>query len=347
MSGTAEVELRLASLDDRPGILSLFERTFGKPKSGERWRWQYDDPPSGEGIVTVALSDGQVVGCAALMRQDLNFQGDRLPAAQACDGMLHEGFRGAGRYAALASMTHSRAAEQGLVSVIGFPNLPAYPTQIRNVSYSRTLRFHYFYTRTSAPPRLGRGAGVVATPLLAVGNRLRLRVSRLRLGANLDVESGRSVPDDIDKLLRHHRMQEVVSVWKDAEYLRWRYENHPDYDYRFHVLRRGPAPLAVAVTRRVRGAVLICELVHPNKEVYEAAYLVRRVVDLEGRSASTVGFFGWDAGFYEAVLKEAGFHHVPHSPFVKIARVLKHHPLETAFRIPSNWTMVHGDTDVV
>ncbi len=345
-----EVSYREAVPGDEHGLLALFENVFGRPRSQERWHWQYAASPPGAGAVSIAVAGGEVVGCAALMRQDLNHLGERIPAAQSCDAMVREDHRGAGLFTALARANHRTVVGRGVRFVIGFPNQESFPLLMRSLGRIRILVLRHYYRRTGTRRVLGSILDRASRPVVAAPNTLGLCLARLRLGGGYEVRTSTELPDDLHELLRAHQSQQVLSVWKDPEYLRWRYEHHPEHRYAFHVLRRQGAPLALAVVRERADSAVICDLIHRERRVPETAMLLRTTVHQYGRrpTCQRVVFFGRDIGFLTAAFQEAGFREEAHSVFVmSVASLSNDDPIARFVPIPDNWSISYGDTDVV
>ena len=156
------------------------------------------------------------------------------------------------------------------------------------------------------------------------------------------------LPAAVGGLLDETRNYEVLSIWKDLQYLRWRYEQHPDHRYVFHVLRVGGVPEGIAVTRHVGDTTAICEFIHRTKDVRQAAMLLGAIVRHHTtRGMQRVEFFGHDDGFCESVFRQCMFTSSYANGFVFSGRVYGGGALEQRFIVPQNWTVVYGDADVI
>jgi hypothetical protein len=167
--------------------------------------------------------------------------------------------------------------------------------------------------------------------------------------AGATVAAVSALPEEVAGLLDEFRRHEILSVWKDLDFLRWRYQQHPEHTYDFHVLTREGKLEALVVSRQMGNSVAICELLHRSKNVAEAALLVCTVVrkHLSGQ-AQRIEFFGHDDGFFESVFARCRFRESYSASFVFGGRVFEDdHGLRQRFAFPRNWTVVYGDTDVV
>ena len=205
---------RQAEPADEKGILAVFRDVFGIARGAGRWEWQYRSTPAGSGFVGVAEDDGRIVGCLTLMRQDLNVTGTRVPAAQACDGMMEPAYRKGGHFSALGHSNDDAARAAGLEAIVGFPNQQSFPTMIRHLGHDRVLVLKHYYRRLGARRVLGAADGPFR-PLMRSRDYMALRILRMRRGERLQMDASAEVPAGADALLAALRRLQVVSVWKD------------------------------------------------------------------------------------------------------------------------------------
>ena len=340
---------RSAREDDLPAILALFRRVFGSERGEDRWRWQYDRSPGGPGVVTVATAGEEVVGCVGLMRQDINHLGTRLMAGQGCDAALADDYRGGGNFARMALANYAAGAEAGMNTVIAFPNHNSFTPALRDLAHERITVLKHHYHRLGVP-RLDRGpVRAAARQVLRSRNRVGLAILTRRMDRALLYDAVVEMPGDLDGLLRSAHNREVLSIWKDAAYLKWRYAEHPEWRYRFHVLREAGRPIALAVVREADDTAAICELLNPNRSVRECEYLIRHIVEWYAALPAfrMVEYFGADPGFLQASLAEAGFATVAHSSLVMTGRPLRETAVAPRLLREANWSVSYGDTDII
>ncbi|MCK4237323.1 MAG: hypothetical protein KAX38_09415, partial [Candidatus Krumholzibacteria bacterium] len=156
------------------------------------------------------------------------------------------------------------------------------------------------------------------------------------------------LPDGMESCLGEIRENEVLSVWKDVPYLKWRYEKHPDFDYTFHVLFARGRPEGLIVTRVHGQSIAICEVLHRTKNVSQTAFLLSHVLKyFHFSDDQSIKFYGYDSGFFDAVFSRCGFSIDTSSDLVFGGRVFGDVKLEKVFIFPHNWTVAYGDTDVI
>jgi hypothetical protein len=76
----------------------------------------------------------------------------------------------------------------------------------------------------------------VAKRFLAFPNRIKFIVENKLLNDDMSITVSSEITDDLQELLKEALNYEVLSIWKDLDYMKWRYENNPDYSYDFHII---------------------------------------------------------------------------------------------------------------
>jgi hypothetical protein len=350
MTRVQEATIRRYEAGDEEQIRPLFREVFGEVKAPPRWEWQFRGHPKGPSWISVAERDGTILGHHGLMRQHLNFNGREVVAAQECDAMIKEELRGGGFYTTLGQFNYAQASEGGMRALFLFPSRNSspgsYPLVIRRLESRRIANLHHYVKRIGFR---GATGAVVDRAQKSVAALARAATVRLRWGRQLrglTVDTSSTIPPDCDAALKQIRDYEVLAVWKDRDYLRWRYEARPDCHYDVHCLRRDGETHGLVITRAYNDSLAICEVLHRRKNIVETAFLLERVVAWARRSAlQRVEFNGYDNGFYDAAFAAAGFVVQPFSKYILIGRVLGDPDLEKSYYQPLNWSISWGDGD--
>jgi hypothetical protein len=349
MAPVQDATIRSYREGDEDQIRPFFEEVFEEPKPAARWQWQFRGHPKGLSWIAVAERGGRILGHHALMRQHLNFNGRELVAAQECDAMIREELRGGGFYTALGEFNYTQAVAGGLQALFLFPSRNSspgsYPLVIRRLLSRRVTNLHRYLKRVG----LRRVFGPFDRIRSAVAGAARAGVVTARRGRQLrglSVETSQTLPGDCDVALKQIRDYEVLAIWKDPEYLRWRYESRPDRPYLFHALKRAGETHGLVVTRPYHDTLAICEVLHRRKNVTETAFLLDQVVAHARRAGlQVVEFNGFDNGFFDGAFAAAGFDVVPFSKYILIGRVVNAPDLEPFYYNAWNWTISWGDGD--
>ncbi len=331
---------------DEESILALFNRVFDANRTMRRWRWQFIDHVQGKGWITLAEADDEIIGQYCMMRNHLNFRGREVCAGQSCDTMVRHDQRGKGWFARLAEANYTHAAGMGLKAVFGFPNRLSYPVFMRDISWRRITRLKCYYYRIGF--RKIWGALPDRVYKLLLGRYLKSKLAGLRSSLKgAAIVTTKTAPEDIEGLLEEVRSREVLSAWKDLKYLKWRYENHPEFRYTFHVLTMRGRPECLVITKHAGGRIAVCDVLHRTKNVPEAAFLLLHATLYHVAScAQVISFCGHDDGFFDSVFARCGYHARHSESFVFCGRVFSDAALEERFFDPNNWTVAYGDIDV-
>ena len=151
----------------RPALVSLLERVGTTQLTEEEFAWWFDRNPAGEGIVSLAVHDDEVVGVAAMsfFRTVLDGKVTRLaiPVNVATDAR----YRGQGVFSTLERENEAAAAEAGCPLTVTFPNARSYPIFVNRLEWvdlprlrlwARPLRLagivRYLLGRTGEPESL-------------------------------------------------------------------------------------------------------------------------------------------------------------------------------------------------
>ena len=225
----------------RASLVSLLARVGTTQLSDDEFTWWFDRNPAGEGIVSLAVDGGEVVGVAAMsfFRTRLNGVETRLaiPVNVATDGR----YRGQGVFSTLERENEEAATEAGSPLTVTFPNAKSYPIFVRRLGWIDLPRL-----RLWARPL--RASGVVRYVLGRPGEHggMRAPSADARGLHGLEVRPVERFGSDMDELGRRAAAGYGSHFSRDAEYFNWRYLDSPR-DYRCFGAYRGGELAGVAV----------------------------------------------------------------------------------------------------
>jgi predicted N-acetyltransferase YhbS len=341
---------------DEGAILELFRTVFGRSRSADHWRWQFKDNPYGGPFVSLArrIDDGAVIGSYSVMPVMLNVMGRPVPACQSVDTAVHPDHRGQRVFEQTAGDCYAWCESSGIKAVIGFPNASSYPGFLRTLDWRR-IAFPIQHTmRMEIGSLVRRATGIPLLPGLAdlfyrAGRHLGLSVRAAllrRVTGGVTFRTATALPDGYDALWDRWRSQEVLSLWKDSGYLRWRYDRNPDHRFTYFILARGDEILAQAVGVEIDGALALCELLVGGRDTLLGERLVLETcLQARARGLRAVGFLGCDAGFFEDVL--VGFGRRRSYANVFCGRSFDPGALRELLPLAASWTVTFGDGDFV
>ncbi len=346
----------------RPGderdMLALFKRVFGHERSVEHWTWQFKNNPYGGPFATLARrkTDHALVGQHVVMLYLLNVKGRAVKGCHSLDLAVHPDYRGQRIFDVTARDCFEWCASNDIQFVIAFPNAQSYPGFVRTLGWNRILFPIRYAMRVGVARQLRKALGGMSFLARAVdlvfrsARRLQLRAGHAALAAqdtrDVSVATSATVPEGHDSLWDACRSQEVLSLWKDARYLRWRYDDNPEHEFSYLYLMRDGAIVALAVVVEIDDVATICELMVREHDVRLGRLLVSHAcLRALGRGMDKVRFLGSDAGFLDDVFQ--GFERHVSFENVLVGRAFQDADLNALASIPSNWTVTLGDGDFV
>ena len=213
----------------------------------------------------------------------------------------------------------AQSVQRGMELLIAFPNSTSFSGHVR-LGWDRVGYLKQYLKRLSvksAAKRILRfGAiGAVADFFYRHALAARLRWHRYtlekRIGGKVTLELSHSVPAGYGSLWNKAKTQEVISLWKDANYLRWRYDENPDHDFTYFSLVKDEALIALCIAHVHSGEARVSELISADRQVLPARLLLNHVqVDfLARKEVQRLSFAGMDNGFFDEALND--FEKVP------------------------------------
>jgi hypothetical protein len=343
---------------DEEAVLALFRTVFGKARSLEHWRWQFKANPYGGPFVSMARreSDGLVVGSYSVMPVKLNLMGRSVLACQSVDTAVHPDHRGQRLFETTASDCYEWGASAGLKAVVGFPNASSYPGFMRTLGWRRIAFPDQHVLRLGIGAALARRTGIPVLPSLAdAGYRLQRRIGlgsqrallRRLAGEALTFRVHDRVPAAYEALWNACRSLEVLSVWKDTQYVGWRYDQNPDHRFTYFAMHRDSGDIAaLAVGVDLGGVLTLCELMVEGRNVPVGRWLATEIgLRALSRGLRAVSFLGADQGLFRDVFE--GFTHERSYANVFCGRAFDTQQLGELLPSAMNWTVTFGDGDFV
>jgi len=275
------------SADQRAALVSLLARVGTTQLSDEEFAWWFERNPAGEGIVSLAVDGGEVVGVAAMsfFRTALNGVETRLaiPVNVATDPR----YRGQGVFSTLERENEAAAAASGSPLTVTFPNGASYPIFMSRLGWTDLPRLRLW----ARPLR----AGAVARYALGRPGRrggLRAPGTEPRTARGFEVRLVERFGPELDELGRRAAASYGSHFVRDAEYFNWRYLDSPR-DYRCFGAYRAGVLAGVAVVghtfKHGVSAGFLADLVTaPDGSQATRALLSRAVAEVRGGADALV-----------------------------------------------------------
>jgi predicted N-acetyltransferase YhbS len=324
----------------RQSLVALLARVGTTQLTEEEFAWWFDRNPAGEGIVSLAVDEGEVVGVAAMSFFRTQLEGTETRLAIPVNVATDARYRGQGVFSTLQQENEDAAAASGSPLTVTFPNAKSYPIFIRRLGWIDLPRL-----RLWARPL--RAAGVVRYALGRAGERGGMRGPdpAVRSSHGLDVRAVERFGADLDALGARAAVGYGNHFSRDAAYFNWRYLDSPR-DYRCFGAYRGDELAGVAVVghtfKHGVSAGFLADLVAaPEDGTVVRALVSRAVAEVKG-GADAVVLLPPPARSHRRALVRAGF--APTS--TKLRFIGK--PLHDSARIDARanvWHFTLGDFD--
>lgn len=364
MVNSKRTRIREYTDGDEVGILELFHTVFGHKSCKEQWKWKYIENIQGKGWISLAERNNEIVAHYGMMHNNLNMVGQTIVAGQSSDTMVRKDQQGKGLFIKLALKDYEIAQQSGVSAVFGFPNRNSYPGFIRRLGWHRIATLKCYYYHLGYRKLVGRLLDKILKRFNILYHLARYYINLLKMRKDVNgiiqsfqkiiknhgktkIQATLSLPSNIDDIIMDNLRYEILSVWKDSSYLKWRYEDHPYYRYVFHTLYHDGIPEAVVVCREDDEIVYICDLIIKDKDAWRAQIMVRHLILYYMRSRTQkIEFYGHDNGFFDLIFAASGFIIDPVSPLVLCGLVFNDESLQNHYYYPDSWTITYGDTDI-
>jgi hypothetical protein len=271
----------------RASLVSLLARVGTTQLSDEEFAWWFDRNPAGEGIVSLAVDEGEVVGVAAMSFFRTRLDGVETRLAIPVNVATDARYRGRGVFSTLQQENEAAATAAGSPLTVTFPNARSYPIFVGRLGWIDLPRL-----RLWARPL--RAAGVVRYVLGRAGERGWMRDPHRspRMLHGLDVRPLERFGAELDELGARAALGYGSHFARDAAYFNWRYLDSPR-DYRCFGAFRGDELAGVAVVGHtfkhgISAGFLADLLVPPGETGAVRALTARAVAEVEGGADAVV-----------------------------------------------------------
>jgi hypothetical protein len=271
----------------RASLVALLARVGTTQLSDEEFTWWFDRNPGGEGIVSLAVDGGDVVGVAAMSFFSTRLEGVETRLAIPVNVATDERYRGQGVFSTLEDVNEAAAAESGSPLTVTFPNANSHPIFVGRLGWIDLPRLRLW----ARPLRL---SGVVRYALGREGGRGGMRApdDRIRAVHGLEVRPIQHFDREMDALGGRAAEAYGSHFVRDAAYFEWRYVESPR-DYRcFGAYRDGRLAGVAVVGHTYKHGVsagFLADLVAaPDDGAAVRALVSRAVAEVDGGADALV-----------------------------------------------------------
>lgn len=231
-------------------LINLFKMSFGHSISPEFWDWKHTQNPcaSDNPEVIVATNNGEIVGARPLLFFGMWIKDKKVKAAQPCDTMVHPKHRRKGIFSRMNQFAIEYFKEDECAFFYNFPGTMSRPGYLKQgwkiVSIMeplfRAINPQEVISYKLGHKVLGRGLGFLYATLL------NARVKKYPLSNSFDVIiSDQFIPEleSLDGL----RDRSAINIVRSKSYLKWRFDKHPKYNYKYIVAKRAKSLWGYAI----------------------------------------------------------------------------------------------------
>ena len=289
----------------RQSLVSLLARVGTTQLTEEEFAWWFDRNPAGEGIVSLAVDEGEVIGVAAMSFFKTRLEGVETRLAIPVNVATDARYRGRGVFSTLQQENEEVAAASGSPLTVTFPNAKSYPIFVTRLGWIDLPRL-----RLWARPL--RAAGVVRYALGRSGKRGGMRApdDGSRVAHGLEVRPLERFGAELDELGARAAGAYGSHFSRDAEYFTWRYLDSPR-DYRCFGAYRGDELAGVAVVghtfKHGVSAGFVADLVAAPDDTSAVRALVSRAADEVKGGADALVLLPPRSRTHRRALARAGF----------------------------------------
>jgi GNAT superfamily N-acetyltransferase len=332
------VEIRLLKhLEGEKQLLDLFRVSFGQNMSAELWDWKYLRNPLTFAApeVIVALDNGKIVGARPFLLTEMWLDNEKVRAAQHCDTMVHPEYRNKGIFNRMGQFAIQYLKDNDYALSYGFPgplSRPGFLRQGWRIVVQTETMFRAMHSQNLIAYKLrskllGSGLGFFYDKLL------KKKAETFQPSSSFQVGVFDRYTDEL-KELDALREELVIDLVRSESYLRWRFDWHPDHNYKYIVAKRdgklwGYAVVSAQEERSGLVHGIIVDYLVKNRDIICFRLLINKCLDeLEKAECDIV--LGW--AFSEAKLRE---------------ELLMHFGFNSSLKFPYNRLFAYGYLDAI
>ncbi|WP_118973742.1 GNAT family N-acetyltransferase [Taibaiella koreensis] len=206
------MELRDYVKGDEAKIFELFEASFGRPISKDFWNWRFLQNPLNQTMIKLMWDNDTLAGHYAVSPVSLDMNGAQILTGLSMTTMTHPQYSGRGIFSLLAeALYEEQRSRNKLEAVWGFPNNNSHYAFIKNLRWANIEQIPTFSLR--------------------IEKLKKTDPSDVRLADAFNKQNPAAIIDSTSGF--------DVKVKKTADYLNWRYVQHPTNKYKIFQMTLG------------------------------------------------------------------------------------------------------------
>lgn len=201
----------------------LFRNCFNREIPEKFLKWRYIDNPMEDILVNTALENNNIIANYSVSPCKICINGNIEKAALSMTTMTHPNFRGRGLFPKLAKGLYERMEENSYKAVIGFPNNNSHLIFVNKLSW--------------------RDIYEIPTMKLNL-----LNISNLNNYKNFNIINDKKFLLDYSRLINNS--DNKIKIYKDLDYLKWRFRDNPINRYNNYVIVQGQTVVSSIITKK-------------------------------------------------------------------------------------------------
>ena len=248
---------RPATPIDGKGIIELHNLIHPKKlRILSRWEWEFLCNPIRELFIHVAVINDKIISQNAILPLKINMSGEKILGGHSVDAMTHPNYMKRNIFSSLATMNYKYSKEKGVnilfafsnelaqtkvINKLGWHNLGTLPSLIKFISRKSLIQMEMSsilaIIKTLNPKKIIKNREWIRI-LNGILKRFKILKSKSRNSYHtyknvkpIKIYQINNFDKRFDELWERIKIDLPISIWKDAEYLNWRYFSHPEINY--------------------------------------------------------------------------------------------------------------------
>jgi GNAT superfamily N-acetyltransferase len=320
--------IRNAVIGDAVGIAKLhdevYQKVYGRTNTPEAiwvgepgawWKWSQIDTPTKRSYTFVAEDNGKIIAHHSGQLNWVNIKGKKELALISWGSMTHPDYMRQGIIRNMEERREKRAREERVVVFFsantemgrqanlsfGWRDLGELDSLVKVLSTRNWLQMK---TRSKV-------VGAVFGRPLDFALKLYSQGNYPRKNADIKIVEINSFDSRFDRLWAEVKESVPISVWRDSEYLNWRYVSRPGVKYRIFAAQDGDKVLGymvfICVERRYRIGQILDFLFLPGKETEALVLIDGAIAHLREVGADIAEFQAFKHSPYYRLFISQGF----------------------------------------
>jgi GNAT superfamily N-acetyltransferase len=359
----AKIEL-VNHAEKKEELLDLFQASFGHKMSDKLWDWKYIQNPlaSTNPELIVAVHNGTIVGARPVQPAQMWLGNEKVRAVQAPDLMVHPDHQRKGINTRMIQFYVSYLKENGYALIYGFPNAKALTGALKQgyriVATEETLfrptNLQKLISYRLRERHLGTALGFLYNRFLNIKAQ-----EAFQPRASFQTQLFDRFNDEL-KGIDTLRDTTKIDLVRDENYLRWRFDQHPEQSYKYIIAKKGEelwgyAVFSVQEQRSGLANGVIVDYLIKDDDIDCFRLLINECLnELDKTKCDIVSVWAFtQPKFREGLLKHFSFKSSTSFPYSKVseegyflAREVKEYTLEKIdIYNKVNWRVTHAYTD--